>query len=97
MKKILLACSAGMSTSILVKKMLDEAFEQDIEVEIKATSVSEAKLIGDNWDIVLIGPQVAYELDGLKSALTKPVFTIDQTLYAKADGQKVLEFAMSNI
>lgn len=36
MIKILLACNAGMSTSLLVTRMEKAAQEKDLEVEIKA-------------------------------------------------------------
>jgi len=36
MKKIMLCCSAGMSTSLLVKKMLVEAEKRGLAAEIKA-------------------------------------------------------------
>ncbi|AGR41900.1 PTS sugar transporter subunit IIB [Spiroplasma diminutum] len=95
-KKVLLACNAGMSTSILVKSMQNYAFEEDINVEIKAVSINEAKLNGKSWDIVLLGPQVAYELDDVKSYLEVPVFVIDKEDYGKANGEKVLNFALEN-
>ncbi|MEF1308445.1 PTS sugar transporter subunit IIB, partial [Vibrio owensii] len=40
MKKILLCCSAGMSTSMLVKKMEQAAEKQGIECKIDALSVN---------------------------------------------------------
>ncbi|ALD66114.1 MULTISPECIES: PTS sugar transporter subunit IIB [Spiroplasma] len=95
-KKILLACNAGMSTSILVKNMQNYAFEEDINVEIKAVSINEAKLNGKNWDIVLLGPQVGYELEEMKSYLNMPVFVIEKEDYGKANGEKVLKFALKN-
>ena len=39
MKKILLCCSAGMSTSLLVTKMKKEAENQGIDVEINAVAL----------------------------------------------------------
>ena len=42
MKNILLACNAGMSTSMLVQKMQAAAKEQGIEVAIQAKSVTDA-------------------------------------------------------
>lgn len=36
MKKIILACSAGMSTSILVSKMKKEAEARSLEINIEA-------------------------------------------------------------
>ncbi|AGR40903.1 PTS sugar transporter subunit IIB [Spiroplasma taiwanense] len=96
MKRILLACNAEMSTSILLKKMQDYIFEDDLDLEVKAVSINEAKLIGNEWNIVLIGPQVAFELDELKSVLNVPVFVIDQDDYAKANGKALLTFASEN-
>ena len=43
MKQILLVCNAGMSTSMLVKKMQQSATERGIEVSIEAKSITEAK------------------------------------------------------
>ncbi len=36
MKKIMLCCSSGMSTSLLVKKMQEEALKRGLETEIRA-------------------------------------------------------------
>ena len=39
--KILLACSSGMSTSLLVNKMKEAATEQSVEAEIWAVGQAE--------------------------------------------------------
>lgn len=41
MYKIMLCCSAGMSTSLLVRKMVDAAKERNLPVQIDAYGVSE--------------------------------------------------------
>ncbi|HBY5100710.1 TPA: PTS sugar transporter subunit IIB, partial [Klebsiella pneumoniae] len=41
MYKIMLCCSAGMSTSLLVRKMVEAANERDLPVQIDAYGVSE--------------------------------------------------------
>ncbi|MCC7773769.1 PTS sugar transporter subunit IIB, partial [Escherichia coli] len=43
MKKILLVCAAGMSTSMLVKRMIDHATAISLEVNISALAITEAK------------------------------------------------------
>ena len=43
MKKILLVCAAGMSTSMLVKRMIDHATAISLEVNISALAIAEAK------------------------------------------------------
>ena len=52
MKKILLVCSAGMSTSLLVNKMKSAAQDMNVEVEIEALPVSECSTKINEVDIV---------------------------------------------
>ena len=60
MKNILLACSAGMSTSLLVTKMEEAAEKQDINVNIKAMSSDNAFHSLEDYDVLLIGPQMRF-------------------------------------
>ena len=57
-KTIMLCCAAGMSTSILVKKIQDAADKQGLDYEIFACPASEAdvKLQSQQIDCVLLGP-----------------------------------------
>ncbi|WP_283656267.1 MULTISPECIES: PTS sugar transporter subunit IIB [unclassified Paenibacillus] len=96
MKKILLVCSSGMSTSMLVEKMKESAISQGIEVLIDATAESEVEKFGD-VDIVLLGPQIGHMEDELRAILPMPVLTINMMDYGMMDGEKVLNTALSNI
>ena len=60
MKKIMLCCSAGMSTSLLVKKMIAEAEQRGLPVEINAFGVAEFDQQVGHYQVVLLGPQVKY-------------------------------------
>lgn len=95
MKKILLVCNAGMSTSMLVAKMKKSAEAKGIDVSIEAKSLSEAKNEIPGVDIVLLGPQIRYELNNVKSiAGNVPVEAIDMKDYGMMNGEKVLMHAM---
>lgn len=63
MKNILLVCAAGMSTSMLVKRMQAYAESTNTEVNINAMSISEAKekIKKNEADVVLLGPQVRFQ------------------------------------
>ena len=61
MKKILLASNAGMSTSMLVRKMRTAAEELGVEADINAVSVTEANERIADVDVVLLGPQVKFQ------------------------------------
>lgn len=95
MKKILLVCNAGMSTSMLVRKMQDNANSRSIDVSIEAKSLTEAKGELKNVDVILIGPQIRYELENVRSlAGDVPVDAINMRDYGMMDGEKVLDFAL---
>ncbi|MFG5432809.1 PTS sugar transporter subunit IIB [Enterococcus faecalis] len=97
-KKIMLACAAGMSTSLLVTKMQKAAEEKQFDTEIFAVPVSEAIQCAEekNVDVVLLGPQVRYMLHQFKvdlKAKNIPVDVIPMTDYGMMDGAKVLSLA----
>jgi PTS system cellobiose-specific IIB component len=98
MTKIMLCCSAGMSTSMLVKKMREAAAEQGKEVEIEAYGATHFDEVVKDYDVVLLGPQVKYMLNDLKGraeAYNVPVEAISPMDYGTMNGSKVLDFALS--
>ena len=100
MYKIMLCCSAGMSTSMLVRKMVEAAKERDLPVKIDAYGVSEFDTQYPQYQVVLLGPQVKYMLKNLSDkAATQniPVQAIDTTDYGMQRGDKVLDYALSLI
>lgn len=98
---IMLACAAGMSTSLLVTKMQQAAEQKGIEAKIYAVPVSEAaNLLSDEVDCVLLGPQVKY----LKADFEKKVAgtkikldVINMVDYGMMNGEKVLATALAMI
>ncbi|QGS36066.1 PTS sugar transporter subunit IIB [Aerococcus viridans] len=99
MKKILLVCSAGMSTSLLVTKMRNSAKEKGIEVEIDALPVAEASKAVDNVDIVLLGPQVRFQKETVEKLVKGriPVEVMDMRQYGMMNGEAILEDALQKI
>ncbi|MDV4149424.1 PTS sugar transporter subunit IIB [Clostridium sp. AL.422] len=99
MKNILLVCSAGMSTSLLVNKMKDAAKEKGIEVTINAMPFSECASVIDTVDIVLLGPQVRFQKSQIESLVNGriPVEVIDVRYYGTMNGKAVLETALGLI
>ncbi|AKX33964.1 PTS system, cellobiose-specific IIB component [Spiroplasma litorale] len=95
MKKILLVCSAGMSTSMLVKKMQMYATIKKLEFEIVAKGIAEAKPELSSYDAIMIGPQISYALDEIKKmAVGKPVELIPTQIYALAKGEDAIKQAL---
>ncbi|MFV0394940.1 MAG: PTS sugar transporter subunit IIB [Coprobacillaceae bacterium] len=99
MKKILLVCNAGMSTSLLVTNMEKYAKSVDLDVEIKAVPLTEAERIMLEWDVVMLGPQVRHTLNNLKSKLDGkvPIEVIEMRDYGMMNGENVLNAALQII
>ena len=101
MKKILLCCAGGMSTSILASRMEKEATECSLESKIWAVPVgSLEKHIKDGVDVVLIGPQVRYKMDEVTKICAEykiPNGLIPMADYGSMNGKKVLNFALELI
>lgn len=95
MVKILLVCSAGMSTSFVVKKMQESAAAKGIEAEIWAVADADAAENIKKADVMLLGPQVRF-LEGKMKGIAdgKPVAVIDMMAYGSMNGEKVLEQAL---
>lgn len=97
MIKIMLVCSAGMSTSLLVTKMSAAAVKNNIETNIFAVAEADAKKHFDEVDVVLLGPQVRFLLSKMKELLEPkgiPVDVINGIDYGMMNGEKVLNQAL---
>lgn len=97
MRKIMLTCSAGMSTSLLVSKMKEHAKSINVDVEIWAVGKDKAKEEMAQADVVLIGPQMRFVKGELQAEAVKygiQVEVIDMMAYGMADGKKVYEQAL---
>lgn len=91
----LLVCAAGMSTSLLVNRMKEAAETKEIEFQIEAHPVGQIEKYGEAADVILLGPQVRYELKNVKKMfLDKPVEIINMQDYGTMNGAKVLDTAL---
>lgn len=97
-KTIMLACAAGMSTSMLVSKMQDAAKAAGKYYNIFATSTSDVDnaIASHHPDVLLLGPQVSYlkgEVKAKTDAAGIPMDVINMMDYGMMKGDKVLATA----
>ncbi|BES86132.1 PTS sugar transporter subunit IIB [Pectobacterium araliae] len=102
MKRIVLACSAGMSTSLVVTKMEKEAEARGMTFKIYAIPEQnlrdELQEFGSDIIAVLLGPQVRFKLNENKKLTDSyqiPIAVIDPVAYGTLNGAKVLDQALS--
>ncbi|MCL1995761.1 MAG: PTS sugar transporter subunit IIB [Defluviitaleaceae bacterium] len=99
MKKILLACAGGFSTSMLVEKMKEEAQKRGLSVVIDATAQTAIDKEIDSISVVLLGPQMSHAEKGLKEkyGAKVPIAVIPMMDYGMMNGEKVLNQALELI
>ncbi len=98
-KTIMLVCSAGMSTSLLVTKMQKAAEARNMEADIFAVSASEADANIEKKDVnvMLLGPQVRFMKSQFETKLAPkgiPLAVINMSDYGMMNGEKVLDQAI---
>jgi len=96
---IILVCSAGMSTSMIVSKMKKVAADNSLDVEVAAIPSTEAEeyIETNNVDVLLLGPQVRYLEKRFKELGEKAnvkVDVINPVHYGTMNGEKILQQAL---
>lgn len=94
--KVLMVCSGGMSSAIVVKAIKKEAEMQNFPLEIKAvgTGEFEEELKKGGYDLAIVAPQVKHRMDVFKEQAKNanvPVELIVPTGYTPIGAGKVLE------
>lgn len=100
MMKILLCCSAGMSTSMVVQKMQKAASQRGLAAEIEAVGMEEFTRKIADYDCCLLGPQIKYKLAEFErnaQEYKKPVAVINTMDYGMLNGEKILASALALI
>jgi cellobiose PTS system EIIB component len=98
MLTITLLCNLGMSTSMLVDKIVKVANSQGMEVDVDALPFDKADARIKRTDILLFGPQVRYLTAKFQKEYgdTIPVIeTINMTDYALLNAEKILKDALA--
>ena len=93
-RRIVLICSAGVSTNMLVRRMEHEAARLGYPCAVTFYPIQEVKEAAQFADVMLLAPQSAFELPeiqvkypNVKSAV------IPKDLYASIDSVKILDLA----
>lgn len=98
---ILLCCNLGHSTGVMVRKMREIAKNSEklkgIEFNIEAYPANDLDQHIDNFDVILLGPQIKHRFNSLKSiceANNKPIEVINIKDYGSVNGGNILKSAI---
>lgn len=100
-KRILLICTAGITSGLLVKNIQTAADEQNIPIRVYSAPAIIAEQTIQNQDIdgLMIGPQSEYEVNRLKDFLNYKAVAykmIKKEDYETLNGEAVLQDIVTN-
>lgn len=90
-KKILLSCTAGVTTSYFSNAMQEILNEQKMDVQVDAVSYTELVNVADEYDVILIAPQIAYMLPQFREEYGDKVINIETLDFATNNFEGVLQ------
>lgn len=94
---IVLFCSTGLSTNLLIRKIELAAERKEIEVDVKSYPESVMKNHIEGADVVLVGPQIRHAIEEIKEECDRhhvPIEVISTKDYGMMDGEKILAQAL---
>ena len=98
MRRIVLLCSAGVSTSMLVRRLEAEAARLGYECSVSFFPAAEAKAAAEFADALLLAPQAGHMLAELQVKSPKvPSTIIPQAMYGSADAEAILDLAQKTV
>lgn len=90
--KVLLMCANGLSTGMLMNKMKQWAEKKGADLEVKAVPVDECARVYQEYDVLLIGPQMSYKLKEVqKIAPDRPSAVINSMDYALGNVDNIMK------
>lgn len=84
--QVLLCCSGGLTTTLFAHQMQELAKLEKLPFKIEATGYSRIFEIGDEYDVILVAPQVGYMVPQAKRRLPgKKILLIPTRIFATND------------
>lgn len=98
MKRIILFCSGGMSSSLLIQKIENAAKARNFECEVTAYGYTSATDKGVEADVILLAPQVRFAAEEIRAKLTGiPVLVIEMMDYGTMNGEHILTQILNSL
>lgn len=89
--KIILLCSTGFSTSLVMKSIQTTIKEEQLPYEIFAHAICEAGSVCKDCDVILLSPQVRFNEAKIKQLFpNKVLLLLSKNVFEQADGKAIL-------
>ncbi len=96
--QVLLSCSAGLTTSMFAENLNSVAEMAGLDYHFHAVSYLSIYEVVENYDVILIAPQIGYMLKRLKESLpNKLVLQIPTAMFASYDALATIQFVQKEL
>lgn len=98
--KILLVCAAGMSTSLLVRKIQKAMPNESVDWIVSSQPAENLDLYIDEYDVILLGPQISHRLKGIQKEFAhkhKIIELLNYVDYGLGNGENIIRFVKSKL
>ncbi|MEG0275785.1 MAG: ROK family protein [Coprobacillus sp.] len=96
--RVLLSCSSGLTTSMFAENLNSVADMLGIDSHFDAVSYLSIYEVIENYDVLLIAPQIGYMLNRLKESLpNKLVLQIPTAVFASYDALSAIKFVQNEL
>lgn len=97
MKKVVLMCAGGMSSSVLANKLKDAVKDRNLNLSVDFHATMDWDVESVDADIILLAPQVSYQLEELKRKFSCPIISIKPLEYGHMSVESLLNYISQNI
>ncbi len=95
---ILLSCTSGFTTSFFAEKLNEAASTLSLDYTFSATAFSEIHKHGFDADVILLAPQIAWQLKKAKEVFEpRLVLAIPAAAFASYDAGAVIQFVQAEL
>lgn len=96
--RVLLSCSAGLTTSMFAENLKSVAEMLALDYDFDAVSYLNIYEVVENYDVILLAPQIGYMYNRLKESLpSKLVLQIPTAVFASYDALSAIKFIQSEL
>lgn len=96
--RVLLSCSAGLTTSMFAENLNSVANMLGLDYQFEAVSYLSIYEVVDQYDVVLLAPQIGYMYKQLKESLShKLVLQVPTAVFASYDALSAIKFIQAEL
>lgn len=88
--RLLISCTSGLTSSYFAYTMKNALDKAGVHITIDAVSCGEIDRVQEQYDYILLAPQIAYRLKEYQSKYGNRVMTVDSREFATYDTNRVV-------